>query len=186
MGIDLQNRHKKKRVRREPKSENIYLLMLVKLYRFLARRTESPFNKEVLKRLISSRIHRPPASLSKISQLMINKSEDKIAVVVGTVTNDERLLEVPKMSICALRFTKTARARILQAGGNCYTFDQLALMRPTGSNTVLIKGRVNAREVVKHRGNPGVPHSHSKPYVRSKGVKFERARGKRSSKGFKV
>jgi large subunit ribosomal protein L18e len=30
------------------------------------------------------------------------------------------------------------------------------------------------------------PHKNKKPYVRSKGRKFEKARGKRSSRGFKV
>ena len=62
--------------------------------------------------------------------------DDKIAVVVGTVTDDVRLYEVPKLSVAALRFTETARARILKAGGECLTFDQLALKAPTGSNTV--------------------------------------------------
>ena len=52
---------------------------------------------------------------------------------------------------------------------------------------VLLRGPKNAREAVKHFGPaPGVPHSHTKPYVRSKGRKFERARGRRNSKGFRV
>ena len=55
---------------------------------------------------------------------------------MGTVTDDLRLYEVPKLSVAALRFTETARARILKAGGECLTFDQLALRAPTGSNTV--------------------------------------------------
>ena len=38
--------------------------------------------------------------------------EDKIAVVVGTITDDPRLEEVRKVTVCALRFTATARARI--------------------------------------------------------------------------
>ncbi len=38
--------------------------------------------------------------------------EDKVAVLVGSVTDDSRLYEVPKMRVCALRFTETARARI--------------------------------------------------------------------------
>lgn len=58
------------------------------------------------------------------------------------------------------------------------TFDQLALLAPTGSNTVLLRGPKNSREAVKHFGPaPGVPHSTTKPYVRSKGRKFEKARG---------
>ena len=46
------------------------------------------------------------------------------------------LLDVPKLSICALRFTATARARILKAGGEVLTFDQLALKDPAGEKTV--------------------------------------------------
>jgi len=33
----------------------------------------------------------------------------KIAVLVGTVTNDSRLLDVPELTVCALRFTADAR-----------------------------------------------------------------------------
>ena len=39
--------------------------------------------------------------------------EGKTAVVVGTITDDARLLEVPKLTIAALKVTATARARIL-------------------------------------------------------------------------
>ncbi|KAI9032102.1 ribosomal protein L18e/L15P [Hyaloraphidium curvatum] len=186
MGIDIKYKHAKKGNRTAPQSKNVYLLMLVKLYRFLARRTDAPFNKVILKRLFMSRVNRPPLSLSRLAYLMKGK-EEKIAVLVGTVTDDVRLVEVPKLSVCALRFTRTARARITAAGGECLTFDQLALRAPKGSNTVLIRGKKNAREAVRHFGRaPGVPHSTTKPYVRSKGRKFERARGRRASRGFKV
>lgn len=40
--------------------------------------------------------------------------EDKIAVIVGTVTDDVRVYEVPKLRVVALRFTATARARIVK------------------------------------------------------------------------
>lgn len=62
--------------------------------------------------------------------------EVKLAVIVGTVTDDIRLYEVPALKVCALRFTETARARILKNGGEVLTFDQLALRAPTGSNCV--------------------------------------------------
>lgn len=71
---------------------------------------------------------------------------------MGTVTDDNRLLEVPKLSIAALRFTATARARIEKAGGECLTIDQLAMRAPTGENTLLLRGPKNAREAVKHFG----------------------------------
>ncbi|KAK5710957.1 hypothetical protein LTR15_012751 [Elasticomyces elasticus] len=157
MGIDLDNHHVKNGHRRAPKSENPYLLLLVKLYRFLARRTESKFNTTILKRLVSSRLNKPPLSLSKIVGVTANKhnkelSGDKIRAVVGPVTDDNRLYEVPKMTICALRFTATARARIEKAGGECITFDQLAMRAPTGANVILLRGPKNAREAVKHFG----------------------------------
>lgn len=53
-------------------------------------------------------------------------------MVVGTVTDDNRLLKVPKITVAALRFTETARARIVNAGGKCLTLDQLVLTAPTG------------------------------------------------------
>ncbi len=128
--------------------------------------------------------------------------EGKVAVLVGTVTDDARLYDMPKMRVCALRFTETARARItkvrsialpmrrlrycarpcmqhdllsraimlhndyvshpwvrrmclvlfLQAGGECLTFDQLALERPTGKNCLLVRGQKTSREACKHFG----------------------------------
>ncbi len=39
--------------------------------------------------------------------------EDKTAVLIGTITDDVRLFEVPKLTVVALRVTETARARIL-------------------------------------------------------------------------
>lgn len=42
--------------------------------------------------------------------------------------------------MCALRVTERARGRILKAGGEIITFDQLALRSPRGQNTVLMQG----------------------------------------------
>ncbi len=161
-----------------------------------------------------SRVNRPPLGLNRLARYMDGK-EGRMAVVVATITDDERMDVVPKMSVCALRFTESARRRITAAGGECLTFDQLALkvrdkpgkelswfvlivsnhcmmlQAPTGSGCVLLRGRKNARESVRHFGhktsvtNPHT-HSHVKPYVRSKGRKFEKARGRRRSNGFAI
>merc|ERR1719190_83186 len=113
--------------------------------------------------------------------------DEKIACVVAAVTDDKRVYDVPKLSVCALRFTETARARIVKAGGECLTFDQLALRAPLGQGTVLLRGPVKARKAERHFGKaPGVPGSTTKPYVRSKGRKFEQSRGRRKSRGYKV
>ena len=87
------------------------------LYRFLARRTDAKFNGIVLKRLFMSRIHRPPLSLASLVRHMKKDGrQDKIAVVIGTITNDLRLFNVPKLTIAALHVTAKARERILKAG----------------------------------------------------------------------
>lgn len=109
-----------------------------------------------------SRINRPPMSISRITSVAASKQagethKGKTVVIVGTVTDDNRLLTVPKLSIAALRFTATARARIEKAGGECLTLDQLALRAPTGANTLLLRGPKNAREAFKHFGFG--PHS---------------------------
>lgn len=102
-------------------------------------------------------------SISRIVATAANKQSGeahagKTIVLVGAVTDDNRLLTIPKLSIAALRFTATARARILAAGGECLTIDQLAMRSPTGANTLLLRGPKNAREAVKHFGFG--PHSH--------------------------
>ena len=185
-GIDLEagGRNKKKH-RTAPRSDNVYLKLLVKLYKFLDRRAPCPFNAVILKRLFMSKTNRPPLSLSKLAKFMAGK-ESKVAVLVGTVTDDVRLAECPKLRVCALKVTATARARIEKASGEVLTFDQLALMAPQGKGTVLLRGPKMAREAVKHFGAPGVPHSNAKPYVRAKARKFEKARGRRASRGYKA
>ena len=188
MGIDIVGGGRKataKSGRVAPVSENLYLRLLVKLYRFLARRTDAKFNKVVLKRLFTSRANRPPLSIKTIAKHAAKSEGDKIVTVVGSVTDDVRFLEVPKLTICALRFSATAKARILKAGGECLTFDQLALRSPLGEGTLLLRGSKSHREAERHFGAPGVAHSSVKPFVRAKGRKFEKARGRRPSRGYK-
>ena len=65
---------------------------------------------------------RPPVSLSKLVKHLGDK-QGRTAVVVGTVTDDMRKLEIPKLKVAALRFTEAARARITKMGGSCLTLD---------------------------------------------------------------
>merc|ERR1711881_64543 len=186
MGVDIRHNKDRKVRRTAPKSEDIYLRLLVKLYRFLARRTDAKFNQIVLRRLFMSKINRPPMSLARLARNMRKDGrEGKIAVIIGTVTNDLRIFKVPKLTVAALHVTEKARERILKAGGEVMTLDQLALRAPEGKNTVLLQGRRTARLANRHFGAAGKPNSHTKPLVRAKGRKFERARGRRQSRGYK-
>jgi large subunit ribosomal protein L18e len=192
MGVDLHGVSKKKRaIRSHSLSVNPYHKLLVKLYKFLAARTKSKFNKTIHARLLKSRENRAPISVSRLSTVMRRKTvwqdpaktKAPIAVVVGDVLDDIRLSKVPKLRVCALRFSRSARERIVGAGGECLTFDQLALIAPTGKNTFLLRGRKAGEEKYKHFGASGTPGSHAKPYVSSRGA--EVGRGRRTSTGFK-
>lgn len=74
MGIDLVAGGKSKKTKRTaPKSDDIYLKLLVKLYKFLVRRTGSKFNAVILKRLFMSKVNKPAMSLSRLIRFMKGK-----------------------------------------------------------------------------------------------------------------
>lgn len=185
MGIDLiRGGRIANRGLRKTKTTNAYIKTLIKLYAFLSRRTESKFNTTVHKRLNQSRLNRYPISVSRIVRTLAHDKgqQDKksIVAIVGSVTNDNRILDLPKgLRICALKFTTQARTRIEAAGGNCYTFDQLAQIAPTGKEVLLLRGPRD-REAKRHFGlYPGQKGSHTAPRVSNEGRKWERARGRR-------
>lgn len=117
---------------------------------------------------------------NKANQDKLDRFTSRIVAIVGTVTNDTRLMTVPSgLRIVALKFTNAARARIHKAGGETLTFDQLAQIAPTGRNVLLLRGPRD-REAKRHFGlYPGQRGSHTAPRVRAEGRKFERARGRR-------
>lgn len=114
-------------------SNMILCICLAQLFKFLSRRTDSSFCKTILRRLVASRTMRPPVSLSKMIRHLGSKTS-RTVVVVGTVTDDMRTLEVPQLEIAALRFTEAARARITKAGGSCLTIDELIMKSPSGTH----------------------------------------------------
>ena len=66
----------------------------------MARRTDAKFNEIVLRRLFMSKINRPPLSLARLIRNMKKEGrEGKIAVVIGTITNDLRIFKVPKLTV---------------------------------------------------------------------------------------
>lgn len=105
--------------------------------------------------------------------LSLRKYRTKTVVTVSTVTDDERLLEVPKLNVCALKFTLAARERIEKAGGVAMTLDQLIMKNPKGSNTLLVRAP-HRREALTHFGRgAGLPGSHTRPYTSGRGRNHE-------------
>ena len=86
----------------------------------------------------------------------MNKHPGETAVCTTTVTDSACYYEVPKMTICALRITQTAKAKILKAGGECLTFDELAIRCPTGEKCVLLQGKKRWTLITEHIKRCGV------------------------------
>lgn len=64
----------------------------LQLYSFLVRRTDSKFNKVVLKRLFMSRTNRPPLSLSKLTKFMKGKVGTKITCYSHSISQTSPVL----------------------------------------------------------------------------------------------
>jgi hypothetical protein len=85
------------------------------------------------------------------------------------------------MKICALKFSKKSRERITTAKGKCITFNQIAINTSKGENAILLRV-TRDKEAKKHFCKA----PNTKPYVRSKGRKLKRGRGRRRSRGYKA
>eukprot|EP01120_Amphizonella_sp_Union-15-10_P002124 TRINITY_DN1227_c0_g3_i1.p1 TRINITY_DN1227_c0_g3~~TRINITY_DN1227_c0_g3_i1.p1 ORF type:complete len:190 (+),score=30.89 TRINITY_DN1227_c0_g3_i1:19-588(+) len=184
MGIDKHRKHHRPQHNQpETNSEDPYRRLLIKLYKFLVRRTSSSLNKKILKKLCYTKVNRQPVSLSKIFFATEKAKDSDIAVVVATVVNDDRLFDFPRRIVCALKFSEAARQRIEKAGGRCLTFDQLAIERPTGSNCLLLSSSRFGTEAYSHFR--GIRGKHVVPYAtkHAKRRNEERARGRRASRG---
>jgi large subunit ribosomal protein L18e len=136
--------------RSSSKSPNVYLNFLIKIYRFLAKKNNSKFNQVVLKRLLMSRRNQASISLSGIVRYGM-KERKKIIVIVGKVLNDERISIIPQLSLCALKISESAKQRIIEAGGNIFTFDKFAMKFPTGKNSVLLRGSKICTKKIKRQ-----------------------------------
>merc|ERR1712050_357593 len=122
-----------------------------------------------------SNTNRYPISISRLVKLAnTEEKRNKTMVIVGNVLNDERLMTVPKMSVCALRFTTAARERIVAAGGRCLTFDQLDKESPKGQNTWLLRGH-RSGEAMRHFGAPA--RDGAKPYAKGSHEKKRKIKG---------
>merc|ERR1711862_694140 len=90
MGIDLRKQGRTRtRHFRKTTTNNLYHGLLIKLYSFLARRTDSKFNQIVHKRLDQSATTRYPMSISRLTK--VANTEEK-----RSMTFDQLAKEAPK------------------------------------------------------------------------------------------
>ncbi|CAD7676861.1 unnamed protein product [Nyctereutes procyonoides] len=108
---------------KDPKIQDSYLRLLVKLYGFLAKRTNSTFTQVLLKRSFMSHTNQLPLFLSRMIQKMkLPGQKEKTAVIVGTIC--------PYNNVCELCVSSHACSHILKAEGKILIFDQLAWSLP--------------------------------------------------------
>ncbi|OIR57355.1 MAG: 60S ribosomal protein L18 [Amphiamblys sp. WSBS2006] len=164
MGIDLWKYKRKPAKRKEPISKNVYLSLVCEIYKTLSQKTQSKFNTTVYKYLCFTKLNKACVSLRRLQDSYDTLEDtarkegtkvEEILVVAGPVVDDERLVNIRPMRVVALRFSKTARAKLAKAGGECLTFDQLALLRPTGEKCILFRGNILDRKAAKCFGVPG-------------------------------
>lgn len=92
MGIDIKKGGRiKSRRNKKVKTNDLYKKLLIKLFKFLLRRTHRKIHKDILHRLFLSRVNNPAISISRIAK-NLKRQPNLTAVTVCKVTNDERLL----------------------------------------------------------------------------------------------
>lgn len=161
------------RGRKKLASRNIYLEGLVALYERIAKSSANEIVHKIAARLKMSRNNRPPMKVSRLANIC-EKYPGKVYAVVAKILDDNCFLEVPKMQIVALQFSKSAKEKIEKAGGSAHTLDQLFEVAPGLENVALFRGKFTARKAYKYFGAPGDRHSRTYPKTTSKGKNREK------------
>lgn len=130
--------------------------------------------RKIAKRLTTSRRNRQPVKISKIVDAV--KRTDKVALLVGKVLDDERVMTIPAIKVVALDWSKSVQKKIEACGGNIYTLDQFIKVAGSLDNIVLVKGNPNARLSSKYFGPaPGEKGSTTLPRQKRRGKNAEKA-----------
>lgn len=184
IGVSIYH-NKDRKVWQTTQESGHYLRMLVNLYRFLGKSTPP----------LIRWCWRGCSWVTPTSHLcpFPNDPEDeaswweaKTAVVVGTITNEAHVQEVPKLKMCALCVSSCPQSQILESRSKILTFRPADSVLPQGQCTVLLSGPCKGQEVYRHFSKaPGTPHRHNKPYLGSKGWKYQCAKGQQVRCGYK-
>jgi len=92
-----------------------------------------------------SRNNQSSISLSRLISLSLKHTE-KLIIIVGKVLNDDRILKIPNIRICALKTSVCVRKRIIAAGGEVFTLDKLPILSPIGKKVLLLRGPKKAKK----------------------------------------
>lgn len=151
--------------RKEPRSKNVYLHALSDFYSKVASNTSVLAIRKISKRLKMSKADRQPVKISKIVE-ELDGSLDKVAVIVGKVLDDDRMIELPPVRIVALQWSKGVKEKVEKYNGSIVTLDQLFKLCQNMDDICLIAGDKFARKSTKFWG-PAPGERNSTTYPRS-------------------
>lgn len=106
---------------------------LLKLIRALRKNREGKIWRDLAERLSKPRSRRAVVNVSRINRYTV---EGDVVVVPGKVLGAGKLTH--PVCVAAFSFSKTARGKILEAGGECITIQELMERNPRGSNVKII------------------------------------------------
>ncbi|KAM0672534.1 ribosomal protein L18 [Ordospora colligata] len=145
-----------------PNSANVYLKALSRFYSKIARNTSYLCLKKISKRLTMSKSDRQPVKISKIVSELEGK-QDKVAVVVAKVLDDDKVMILPAMKIVALQWSKEVKEKVEKYGGSIHTLDELFKVCADMDNVCLVSTDKFSRKSAKFWG-PAPGERGSKTY----------------------
>ncbi|EPR78747.1 60S ribosomal protein L18 [Spraguea lophii 42_110] len=156
---------------RVPRTKNVFYQSLFSLYKKVCENTENEIVHKITKRLTMSRTERHPLKLSNIIEQANGK---EIVVFVGKVLDDDKILEIPKITIVALKISKQAKEKLTLNGGEFYTLDKLFYISKDLKDVALVKGDKNNRKCTRYFGASGDKGSETYPRTRKGARRGER------------
>ncbi|MBC7129134.1 MAG: 50S ribosomal protein L18e [Thermoplasmatales archaeon] len=116
------------------KKTNVQLIKTINLLREAAKR-----NNARIWEAIARKLEKPSKNYAEVNvgKIVKNLKEGEIAIVPGKVLG---LGEAGKIEVAALKFSKSARKKIEEAGGKCYSLTEIAEKNPEGSNLRILGG----------------------------------------------
>jgi large subunit ribosomal protein L18e len=170
--------------RKNIRSPNPLLQSLADFYIKVAKNCSVDDIKRIAKRLTMSNKDRPAVRVSEIVKALDGDS-DKVAVVVGKVLDDERMVTLPPMRIVALQWSNSVQEKLERGSGSFFTLDQLFKICPDLNNMCLIQGDRMKRKSARYWGkSPGQKGSDTLPRANKKrrcGEKRIRMKGRKST-----
>lgn len=98
------------------------------------------FRKQKAKiwKYVAEELQKPRRKKVEVNLLKIEKycNPNDWVIVPGVVLGDGKLTK--KVNIAALRFSASAKNKIEKAGGKCLSIEELAKLKPKGSNVKVI------------------------------------------------